>query len=291
MVQKFGIGQPVPRYEDPRLLTGGGKYMDDNSLPRQARGYILRSPFAHARIRSIDISAAKSASGVIDVLTGQDYVDDGFGELECTPKRKRRDGQPMYEPVRRVLVLDEVKMVGDYVALVIAETLEQAKDAAELIEVDYEPLPSVSSPYEAAKPGAPKVWEESQDNICFVHLVGDKQATDAAMASAAHIVKGRLPVNRSAHATMEPRGAIGDYDSARDFWTLYTAVHYPWQVREELCNKIFEFLRVKCAWFVETWEGASAFGEVHTKRSFSYYGRPSVLAGPLSGYVSGLKAS
>ena len=250
MVQKFGIGQPVPRYEDPRLLTGGGKYMDDNSLPRQARGYILRSPFAHARIRSIDISAAKSALGVIDVLTGQDYVDDGFGELECTPKRKRRDGQPMYEPVRRVLVLDEVKMVGDYVALVIAETLEQAKDAAELIEVDYEPLPSVSSPYEAAKPGAPKVWEESQDNICFVHLVGDKQATDAAMASAAHIVKGRLPVNRSAHATMEPRGAIGDYDSARDFWTLYTAVHYPWQVREELCNKIFRIpeskMRVVC---------------------------------------------
>ena len=250
MVQKFGIGQPVPRYEDPRLLTGGGKYMDDNSLPRQARGYILRSPFAHARIRAIDISAAKSASGVIDVLTGQDYVEDGFGELECTPKRKRRDGQPMYEPVRRVLVLDEVKMVGDYVALVIAETLEQAKDAAELIEVDYEPLPSVSSPYEAAKPGAPKVWEESQDNICFVHLVGDKQATDAAMASAAHIVKGRLPVNRSAHATMEPRGAIGDYDSARDFWTLYTAVHYPWQVREELCNKIFRIpeskMRVVC---------------------------------------------
>ena len=250
MVQKFGIGQPVPRYEDPRLLTGGGKYMDDNSLPRQARGYILRSPFAHARIRSIDISAAKSASGVIDVLTGQDYVDDGFGELECTPKRKRRDGQPMYEPVRRVLVLDEVKMVGDYVALVIAETIEQAKDAAELIEVDYEPLPSVSNPYEAAKPGAPKVWEESQDNICFVHLVGDKQATDAAMASAAHIVKGRLPVNRSAHATMEPRGAIGDYDSARDFWTLYTAVHYPWQVREELCNKIFRIpeskMRVVC---------------------------------------------
>ena len=250
MVQKFGIGQPVPRYEDPRLLTGGGKYMDDNSLPRQARGYILRSPFAHARIRSIDISAAKSASGVIDVLTGQDYVEDGFGELECTPKRKRRDGQPMYEPVRRVLVLDEVKMVGDYVALVIAETIEQAKDAAELIEVDYEPLPSVSGPYEAAKPGAPKVWEESQDNICFVHLVGDKQATDAAMASAAHIVKGRLPVNRSAHATMEPRGAIGDYDSARDFWTLYTAVHYPWQVREELCNKIFRIpeskMRVVC---------------------------------------------
>ena len=250
MVQKFGIGQPVPRYEDPRLLTGGGQYMDDNTLPRQTRAYILRSPFAHAKIRSMDISAAKAAPGVIEVLTGQDYVDDGYGILECTPKRKRRDGTPMYEPARRVLVLDEVKMVGDYVAMVIAETLEQAKDAAELIEVDYEPLPAVATPYEAAQPGAPKVWDESEDNICFVHLVGDKEATDAAIAKAAHVVKGRLPVNRSAHATMEPRGAIGDYDAARDFWTLYTAVHYPWQVREELCNKIFDVpeskMRVVC---------------------------------------------
>lgn len=250
MVEKFGIGQPVPRTEDPRLLTGGGRYMDDNTLPRETRAFILRSPFAHAKIRSMDVSAAKAAPGVIEVLTGQDYVDDGYGILQCTPKRKRRDGTPMYEPARRVLVLDEVKMVGDYVALVIAETLEQAKDAAELIEVDYDPLPTVSTPYEAAQPGAPKVWDESEDNICFVHLCGDKEATDSAFERAAHVVKGRLPVNRSAHATMEPRGAIGHYDSARDFWTLYTAVHYPWQVREELCNEIFNVpeskMRVVC---------------------------------------------
>ncbi len=250
MVQKFGIGQPVPRYEDPRLLTGGGRYMDDNTLPRQARAYILRSPFAHAKILSMEISAAINAPGVIDVLTGQDYVNDGFGILECTPKRKRRDGTPMFEPARRVLVLDEVKMVGDYVAMVIAETLDQAKDAAELIEVDYDPLPAVSTPYEAARPGAPKVWSEAKDNICFVHLVGDKDATDAAISNAKYVVRGQLPVNRSAHATMEPRGAIGDYDASRDFWTLYTAVHYPWQVREELCNKIFNIpeskMRVVC---------------------------------------------
>ncbi|MEK9683704.1 MAG: xanthine dehydrogenase family protein molybdopterin-binding subunit [Rhodospirillaceae bacterium] len=250
MAQKFGVGQPVPRFEDPRLLTGGGRYMDDNTLPRETRAFILRSPFAHAKIKSIDVTSARSAPGVVEVLTGSDYVADGFGELECTPKRKRRDGKPMFEPIRRVLVLDEVKMVGDYVALVIAETLEQAKDAAELIQVEYDPLPSVSNPYEAAKPGAPKVWDESEDNICFVHLVGDKAATDLAIESAAYVVKGELPVNRSAHATMEPRGAIGDYDSARDFWTLYTAVHYPWQVREELCTKIFGIpenkMRVVC---------------------------------------------
>lgn len=133
MVQKFGIGQPVPRTEDPRLLTGRGRYMDDNVLARETRAYILRSPHAHAKILSMDTSAAKAAPGVIEILVGQDYVDDGYGILECTPKQKRRDGSPMYEPVNRVLVLDEVKMVGDYVALVVAETLNQARDASELI--------------------------------------------------------------------------------------------------------------------------------------------------------------
>ena len=130
MARKFGIGQPVPRTEDPRLLTGRGRYMDDNALSRETRAYILRSPHAHAKILAMDTSAAKAAPGVIDILVGQDYVDDGHGILECTPKQKRRDGSPMFEPDNRVLVLDEVKMVGDYVALVIAETLDQARDAS-----------------------------------------------------------------------------------------------------------------------------------------------------------------
>jgi carbon-monoxide dehydrogenase large subunit len=235
-MEKFGIGQPVPRTEDPRLLTGGGNYLDDVTLPRQARAHILRSPHAAAKILSIDTAAAKDAPGVLAVLTAEDYEADGYGVPKCTPKRKTRDGKPMFEPYNRSLVSGCVRMVGDYVALVVAETLEQAKDAAELIEVDYEILPSVTSAYQAIQPGAPLVWDECKDNICFVHLVGDKEATDRAFADAPVTVRQWLPVNRSAHVTMEPRGAIGEYDSRSKRWTLYTGCHYPWQIRTELCD-------------------------------------------------------
>ena len=239
MVAKFGIGQPVPRTEDPRLLTGGGNYLDDVSLRGQTRAYVLRSPHAHAIIRAMDTARAKAAPGVVAVLTGADYDADGYGIPQCTPKRKRRDGSPMYEPRNAPLVQGRVRMVGDFVALVVAETLDQARDGAEAIEVDYEPLPAVSTPLEAIAEGAPLVWDDCADNICFVHLVGDKAATDAAFESADHVVKQRLPVNRSAHLTMEPRGALGDYDPRSDLWTLYTGVHYPWQMRRELATEIF----------------------------------------------------
>ncbi len=245
MVEKFGVGQPVPRYEDPRLLTGGGRYMDDNQLPNETRAYILRSPYAHAKINSMDISTAKQAPGVVEVLIGQDYIDDGHGELKCSPVQKQRDGSRMFEPDNPPLVIDSVKMVGDYIAMIIAETIDQAKDAAELIEIDFEPLPAVSLPYDAGQPDAPKVWLEHDSNICFVHTVGDKAATDAAFESAAKVAGGELPVNRSAHVTMEPRGAIGDFNQGSGMLTLYTGVHYPWQLREELANKIFHMPETK----------------------------------------------
>ena len=238
-LEKFGIGQPVPRTEDPRLLTGGGNYFDDFSLPNQTRAFILRSPHAHAKINSIDTSAATAAPGVIAVLTAEDYEADGYGIPECLPKRRKRDGSPMHEPRNAPLVRDQVKMVGDYVALVVAETLNQARDAAEQIAVDYRPLPSVSAPLAALAPGAPLVWEDCENNICFIHLVGDKAATDAAFEKADHVIAHRLPVNRSAHMTMEPRGAMGDYDRRTDQWTLYSGVHYPWQTRRELATRIF----------------------------------------------------
>ncbi|MHA1108225.1 MAG: xanthine dehydrogenase family protein molybdopterin-binding subunit [Alphaproteobacteria bacterium] len=239
-LEKFGIGQPVLRTEDPRLLTGGGNYFDDVTLPNQTRAYILRSPHAHAKINSIDIAAAKAAPGVIEVLTIDDYEADGCGIPQCQPKRKKRDGSPMYEPRNAPLVKGQVKMVGDYVALVVAETLDQARDAAELIEVDYAPLSSVSTPVEALAPDAPLVWEDCENNICFVHQVGDKDATDAAFKNADHVIAHRLPVNRSAHNTMEPRGAMGDYDARNGEWSLYAGVHYPWQMRQELATKIFD---------------------------------------------------
>ena len=147
---KFGIGQPVRRFEDIRLVTGRGRYQDDMTLPRQAYSVFLRSPHAHARIRSIDTEAAAAAPGVLAVYTGEDYAADGLSMPKAMMPRKKADGSPMFAPQRPALVIDRVRYVGDPVAMVIAETLMQAKDAAELIAVDYEPLPSVTSTAEAA---------------------------------------------------------------------------------------------------------------------------------------------
>ena len=144
-MMKYGVGQPVRRFEDSRLLTGRGRYQDDVTLPRQAYAVFLRSPHAHARIRAIDTAAARAAPGVVAVYTGADYEADGLGMPKATMPRKKADGSPMFAPQRPALVSDRVRYVGDPVAMVIAETLDQAKDAAELVEVDYEPLPSVTS--------------------------------------------------------------------------------------------------------------------------------------------------
>ena len=150
---EFAIGQPVPRFEDPRLVKGGGRYVADMVFPGMAFGYVLRSPHAHARIRSIDTAKAKAAPGVLAVLTGADYKAAGFGDLPVPGGLKRRDGAPGYRPRYPALVEDRVRMIGDYVAFVVAETYYQAVDAAELIEIDYEPLPAIVSTGDAVKPG------------------------------------------------------------------------------------------------------------------------------------------
>lgn len=221
---EFAIGQPVPRFEDPRLLRGGGRYVDDIVLPHMAFGYVLRSPHAHARIRSIDVSRAKSAPGVLAVLTGADWQASGWGDLPVPGGNTRRDGSPMYRPRYPALASDRVRFVGDCVAFVVAESRYQAADAAELIEVDYEPLPAVVSTAEATRPGAPRVWDDCPDNICFVQIEGDKAATEAAFARADHIVRHRFVINRVTAATMEPRGCIGHYDPAEGRYTLYTTL-------------------------------------------------------------------
>src|SRR6267142_2263676 len=219
---EFALGQPVSRFEDPRLLRGGGRYVDDMVLPRMAFGHVLRSPHAHARIRSIDTTAAKAAPGVLAVLTGADWEASGWRDLPSASGNKRRDGSPMYRPRYPALVSDRVRWVRDYVAFVVAETRHQAADAAELIVVDYEPLPAVVSTAEAAAPGAPRVFDDCKDNISFVYVVGDKVATEAAFARADHVVKQRLVVNRITAATMEPRGALGDYNVSDGRYTIYT---------------------------------------------------------------------
>src|SRR5438132_1293971 len=199
---EFALGQAVPRFEDPRLLRGGGRYVDDMVLPRMAFGHVLRSPHAHARIRSIDVTAANDAPGLLAVLTGANWEASGWRDLPSAAGNKRRDGSPAYRPRFPALVKDRVRWVGDYVAFVVAETRHQAADAAELIEVDYEPLPAVVSTEEAIKPGMPLVWDEAPDNISFVYLEGDKSATEAAFAGAAHVVRRKFVINRVTAATI-----------------------------------------------------------------------------------------
>jgi carbon-monoxide dehydrogenase large subunit len=237
---EFAIGQGVPRFEDPRLLRGGGRYVDDFVLPGMAFGYVLRSPHAHAKIRSIDTSKAKAAPGVLAVLTGPDWIASGWGDLPVPGGHKRRDGSPNYRPRYPALVSDRVRFIGDYVAFVVAETKHQAADAAELIEVDYEPLPAIIDTGAAAKPGAPLVWEDCKDNICFTQIHGDKAATETAFAKAAHVVRQRLVINRVTGATMEPRGSIGQYDAINNHYTIHTTLQRTHGYRSELARSILK---------------------------------------------------
>jgi len=233
---EFAIGQGVSRFEDPRLIQGGGRYTDDIKLPGMVHGVVLRSQHAHARINSIDTGAAKSAPGVLCVLTAADLKAAGFGDLPVPGGLKRRDGLPMYKPRYPILAEDRVRWVGDCVAFVVAETVAQAMDAAELIQVDFEPLPCVTATAEAPKAGAPRVWDDCPDNICFVELIGDKTATDAAFARADRVVKHKFVVNRVTAATMEPRGAVGDYNAADRRYTVYTPMQRPHPTRAELAK-------------------------------------------------------
>src|SRR6266851_4444254 len=236
----YAIGQSVPRFEDVRLVRGGGRYVDDMALPGMAFGHVLRSPHPHARIRSIDTAKAKAAPGVLAVLTGADWAASGFGDLPVPGGFKRRDGSPMYRPKYPALVKDRVRWVGDYVAFVVAETRHQAADAAELVEVDYEPLPAVVSTGEAAAPGAPLVYDDCKDNICFVHADGDKAAADAAFARADHVVAHRLVINRVTAVTMEPRGCIGDYDATSGHFRLYAQPQGVHTFRSDLAKDVLK---------------------------------------------------
>ncbi|HLA19962.1 MAG TPA: molybdopterin cofactor-binding domain-containing protein, partial [Pseudolabrys sp.] len=233
---EFAIGQGVPRFEDPRLVRGGGHYIDDVVYPGMAFGVVLRSPHAHAKIKSIDVSAAKAAPGVLAVITAADWKASGFGDLPSHPGLKRRGGAPMALPRYTVLAEGRVRWVGDCVAFVVAETAAQAMDGAELIAVDYEPLPAVTSIAEAMKPGAPRVYEEFPDNVSFVELIGDKAAVDAAFARAAHAVKHRFVINRVTAACMEPRGAVGHYNANDGRYTIHSPIQRAHGFRSDLAR-------------------------------------------------------
>ena len=237
---EFAIGQSVPREEDPRLLTGGGEFLDDVNLRNQAWAYVLRSPYAMANIRSINTEVAQAARGVLRVLTGEDWAKENYGGLPCEDaNKKKQDGSPMYHPEHPVLVKDQVKLVGDCVAFVVAETYAQARDAAELIDVDYESLLSVTDIEGAIAEGAPAVWPDCPDNISFFEEKGDAAAVDAAFARADHIVQQKMVVNRVTAVAMEPRGCLGDYDERQGRYTLYTGLQNPHPLRQQLAQEIF----------------------------------------------------
>lgn len=218
------IGQSVKRREDYRFLTGNGQYTDDIVLPHQTYAWFLRSPYAHARIRSIDITAAKTAPGVVDVFTGADTA--SIGGLPCGWLITSIDGTPMKEPKHPLLAEDKVRYVGDQVAVVIAESLQQARDAAALIEVDYEDLPAVVDPATVRTVGA-SVHDIAEDNVCYTWSVGDRGATDAAFSGAHHVTKLQFRNNRLIPNAIEPRAANAVYSRSDESYTVYVANQNP----------------------------------------------------------------
>ena len=228
---EYGIGAAVKRKEDHRFITGRGQYVDDINRPHQLYAQIVRSPIPHGKIKKIDVDAAKGRSGVVAVFTGADMAADGVGGLPCGWGVNNKDGSPMVEPGHPPLATEVLRYVGDQVAVVLAETRAIAKDAAELVEVECDVLPSVADLESASAKGAPLVWDEAKGNVCFDWEIGDRAATDEAFAGAEQEVSIDVVNNRLIANAMEPRAAIGDYDSGKDEYTLYTTSQNPHVIR------------------------------------------------------------
>lgn len=216
---KFGIGQPVSRMEDPTLLRGEGRYTDDVSLPGQAYAAFVRSPHAHGVIRGIGTDAARAMPGVLAVYTAADLAN--YGLLKCVIAFQHRDGTPMATPPRHALAADKVRFVGDPVAVVIAETADQARDAAEAVELDIDPLPAVTRVPDAITPGAPELYDEAPGNLVLDYHYGDTEKVAAAFASAAHVTRLEILNNRVVVNAMEPRAAVAAFDAGTGRFTLY----------------------------------------------------------------------
>ena len=228
---KFGLAQPVRRVEDPRLLVGRGRYTDDIVLPNMLHGVLLRSPHAAARIKGIDAAAASSLPGVKAIYTAADLNADGIGPLPCAAPVENRDGTPQAMPPHPVLADDMVRHVGDPVAFVVADSAKAARDAAEQVTVGYETLPSVTDTAKAMDKGAPLVWPDVPHNLAFDWEIGDKAATEAQFAKAAHVTRLTVVNNRIVVSSMEARVAMADFDAATGRWTLYANTQGGWLVK------------------------------------------------------------
>ncbi|MSO53981.1 MAG: xanthine dehydrogenase family protein molybdopterin-binding subunit [Rhodospirillales bacterium] len=235
---KFGISQPVRRVEDARFLTGQGRFVDDLSLPGQTCGYVLRSPHAHAAIRSIDTTHAAKQPGVLAVITGADLTKDGVGALPCFADVKNRDGSKLEVPKRFPLAVDMVRFVGDPVAFVVAETLAQARDAAEAIVIDYAPRPATVDLATALAPGQPQVHEARPDNLAFDWEFGDAAEVEKAFAGAARVVRLPLINNRLVASPMETRGVIATVEGGRV--VVHTGNQGPWTIRSLLAQRVLK---------------------------------------------------
>ncbi len=226
-----GIGASVRRKEDLRFISGKGRYTDDINRPGQLHAIIKRSDRPHAKIIAIDTAAAKAAPGVVAVYTGEDLQATGMGGVPCGWGIKNKDGSPMAEPMHPVLAVGKVRHVGDPIAVVIAETRQQAKDAAELLDIELEALPAIATVTDAIAPGAVLVHDDAPGNVCYDWHIGDKEATDAAFANAEKVVSLDLTNNRLVPNAMEPRCAVGEYDPSTSDYTLYTTSQNPHVIR------------------------------------------------------------
>jgi len=226
-----GIGAAIKRKEDLRFLSGNGKYVDDLSRPGQVYAHFHRSSVAHGVLKSVDISAALKCPGVLAVFTGEDIAASKIGGIPCGWQIHSKDGSPMVEPLHPVLAIGKVRFVGDAIAMIVAETKQQAKDAAEALVVDIDPLPVAADLTAALAPGAPLVHDEAAGNICFDWHIGDKAAVDAAFTKAYKVAKIELVNNRLVPNAMEPRAAVAEYDTSSGDYTLHTTTQNPHVIR------------------------------------------------------------
>jgi carbon-monoxide dehydrogenase large subunit len=236
---KLRVGESVRQLEAPRMLTGKGRFADDINLHRQAYAVFVRSPHAHADILRIDADAARGMPGVAAILTGDDYAAEGLGLLESVTPGRRRDKSPMFRPPRPAITYDRVRHIGQIVAMVVAETLAQAKDAAEAISVDYNPLPAHIDTRTGNHPDTPALWVDCTDNESSYSEMGDAAATAEAIAAAEHVVREHFVINRLTSNPMEPRAVVVDFDSSRNKTTIYACNQRPYVWRNLLSTHLF----------------------------------------------------
>jgi carbon-monoxide dehydrogenase large subunit len=235
-VQKFGIGQPVLRTEDPTLVQGRGSYADDVNLAGQAYAVIVRSRHAHGVLKGIDVSAALAMPSVLAACTGADLQAAGYGTLKCVPPLHNRDGTPMQKPPRPALAIGKVRFIGDPVACVVAETAIAAQDAAEAVELDVAPLPAVTLASDAVNPSAPLVFDDVPDNLALDYHYGDEERVKEAFAKAAHVTRLELRNTRLVVNAMEPRAAVAGYNAASERFTFYVGCQGVFGLRTQLAE-------------------------------------------------------